>query len=581
MKLITPKDMRGASFFRVSTIEFNDFEVDRLLPSLFFKILGGGRGRGPKKNDPTAIQDFINHLATHPALDGFDNPEGRQVLERLVRTTLITTGAVSKGRRGEQILSVSPYSILSHKPGFPTESSRQRGVDTFVYRALRDSLGADDALQKFVKMVFGKGVRIGQLPMLGGEYDGSEDLDVLSRLSIAFLDGFQPVGVGRGIDRSGKSPCAGLVRALSEDMLRYLFAYYNRMPSQALTYYFLGLINFELFNYSLKLVYAVNALVRQPDTLPPAMQHTGLASPPHIYLDFTSESGSLSQEMATECVRRDIEAYQQFLASNLTLRQLDRYVAALIKSPRHKTKIEEVLNLGALGSSNAQEGAKYLQALLLLQDYPAVESLLQARAQVDEEAIREANRTLEEHQGDEEVSEEDLDQIDIIANTGRTDIERVVALLAEGQRANVLKNYIAWFRSTGGLSKPHGVLEGNLRGRRSWRYAPGNDFLAILVQLAVVRDGTCSGENGHAKPDVIKLQDFLTFLEERFGILIDRPPAPFHGADYAAAARDNLRAMLKRLRQMGIFRDLSDDFTVQRIYPPYVDERTVTTESNS
>jgi hypothetical protein len=27
--------------------------------------------------------------------------------------------------------------------------------------------------------------------------------------------------------------------------------------------------------------------------------------------------------------------------------------------------------------------------------------------------------------------------------------------------------------------------------------------------------------------------------------------------------------MLRRLRQMGVFRDLSDDLTVQRLQPPY------------
>ena len=68
-------------------------------------------------------------------------------------------------------------------------------------------------------------------------------------------------------------------------------------------------------------------------------------------------------------------------------------------------------------------------------------------------------------------------------------------------------------------------------------------------------------------PELAK--DFLRFLEERFGILVDRPPSPFEGAEYIAAARENLRAMLRRLRQMGIFRDLSDDFTVQRLHPPY------------
>ena len=49
----------------------------------------------------------------------------------------------------------------------------------------------------------------------------------------------------------------------------------------------------------------------------------------------------------------------------------------------------------------------------------------------------------------------------------------------------------------------------------------------------------------------------------------------FQGAEYVAAAQDNLRAMLRRLRQMGVFRDLSDDFTVQRLTPPYVSEAEV------
>jgi hypothetical protein len=134
-----------------------------------------------------------------------------------------------------------------------------------------------------------------------------------------------------------------------------------------------------------------------------------------------------------------------------------------------------------------------------------------------------------------------------------------------------------WFVGVGGLSKPHGVLRGTVRSRASWRYAPSNDLLAVLVQLAAARamtDSPAEGERaleaheeGHLSP--IRLQEFLGFMRGRFGIVVGRPPAPFGGADYAAAARENLRAMLGRLRQMGIFRDLSDDFTVQRLEPPY------------
>ena len=135
--------------------------------------------------------------------------------------------------------------------------------------------------------------------------------------------------------------------------------------------------------------------------------------------------------------------------------------------------------------------------------------------------------------------------------------------MSSSQEAQTIGNYIKWFRAVGGLTKPYGLLEGNLRGRQSWRYAPSNDLLAVLVQLAAVRTTQASD------PQPIRLRDFLAFLADRFGILVDRPPEPFVGAEYTAAARDNLRAMLRRLRQMGIFSDLSDDFTVQSLTPPY------------
>jgi hypothetical protein len=89
------------------------------------------------------------------------------------------------------------------------------------------------------------------------------------------------------------------------------------------------------------------------------------------------------------------------------------------------------------------------------------------------------------------------------------------------------------------------------------------------VQLATVDLGA-EGEGGEVQPTSVGLREFLGWLERRFGVLVDRPPAGFEGADYVAAAQENLQAMLRRLRQMGVFRDLSDDLTVQRLQPPYV-----------
>ena len=554
MKIKLPKDIVGVKFPKVSILEMNDFDIDLFLPSLFFTILAQGRGKARQTNDAKAIQKFIDALAHNEVLEGFDSPEGRRVLERLVRTTLITVGGVGRSSAGEQISSIVPYSLLAHKAGFPAAGSRQRSADTCIYQALRQRVGNDDALRDFVKKVFGHGVEIGNISELGGVYDEKTQLDTLTRLSIAFLDGFQNTRPGLSREKNVQSPCPTLTKEFATDIYRYLFTYYDSMPVQAFTYHLLALINFELFAYTLKLVHAVNELVQHPDELPVAMRATMGISSPQLYLDFTEATTGHSREMARGCVRRDIESYQQFLASNLLLRQLDMYVEKL-KKARYKASIERVL-------SPDLSGGEYLQGLLQLRDDSSVSLGIEAAANFDEDRIRVANT-----QEEEDTTSATLPWFDNIVSGANDAVERVINLLVEGQQKESISKFIQWYWSVGGLKKPHGVLRGNTN-RKSWRYAPTNDLLAVLVQLAAARDMPAGAKEGR-EVQPIRLQAFLHFLEERFGILVDRPPAQFEGAEYAAAARDNLRAMLRRLQQMGIFHDLSDDFTVQRLHPPY------------
>src|SRR6266478_3154264 len=109
MKIKLPKDIVGVKFPRICTIEMNDFDIDLFLPSLFFTILSQGRGKARQVNDPKSIHQFIDALAQHPVLKGFHDLEGRKVLERFVRTALITTGGAGRSRSVEQITSVVPY----------------------------------------------------------------------------------------------------------------------------------------------------------------------------------------------------------------------------------------------------------------------------------------------------------------------------------------------------------------------------------------------------------------------------------------------------------------------------------------
>jgi hypothetical protein len=142
-------------------------------------------------------------------------------------------------------------------------------------------------------------------------------------------------------------------------------------------------------------------------------------------------------------------------------------------------------------------------------------------------------------------------------------LEAVVSLLATAQYKKAIEGYVGWFWGVGGLQKPFGLLAGNLRGKRNWRYAMSNDLLAALVHLAMIESGASIPHSHCTIQPRLRLSDFLAFLGQRFGVIVDRAPGLAATAEATAAAKGNLEALKLRLRQMGFFEVLSDDFTAQ------------------
>ena len=197
MKVKIPKELVGASYPTVMTIELNNFNTDTFLPALFFKIMSRGRTRVKGKDDQQTIRMYVEKLVDHPLLMGFQTPDGHRVLEKFVRTSLITTSSIGLAKRGEQILALTPYSLLSYKPELPASSSRHRGVDTFIYHALREYMGAgagtahaQNILKDCFVSFFGKGLVFQREPSMEATYDEQTELDTITRMSLAFIDGF-------------------------------------------------------------------------------------------------------------------------------------------------------------------------------------------------------------------------------------------------------------------------------------------------------------------------------------------------------------------------------------------------------
>ena len=96
----------------------------------------------------------------------------------------------------------------------------------------------------------------------------------------------------------------------------------------------------------------------------------------------------------------------------------------------------------------------------------------------------------------------------------------------------------------------------------------GSHLLEVLLQIAVLRT---SGAGFYTRE--LRIDELLTFLQERYGIYIDRLP-PGDGFGVASindltALRRNVESFKGRLREIGFFRDLSDAYVTQTITPRY------------
>lgn len=531
----------------------NDFDVERLLPSVFFLVVTRGRQRGRNVNDPRDLRRYVEALAEHPNLENFDSEAGRRLLERWARASVVRMGRAGRGRREEQMEFVLPVTLLAYKPGFPAEIRRQRNVHQFIYELLTARLAQagyespQRELNAFFYSAFGPGVEIGDAPRYDGQYDGQSRIDLQTILTLYFLDGFEATEAsGRQAAAEADPAMPQSARRLSDGLLRYLLAYQRRLPPLELTRGLMALINLELLVYTLELQLATNELVRTGDVPALMRSEREIAQRPHLYVDFTRARGSVSDDLARACVDRHLEELRRFLSSSMRLRTIDRFVSTMPQITSwlwgHPTPAQ----------------LKYLMEL-------STEPAVQARAQMEVEQIR--HESTSAAQGDTERDEVIAFVDEVLRSSDADAVDAAVRLLVTAQETRAVQNMVSWYWSVGGIQQPFGLLSGNLRGRRNWRYAMSDDLLAALVRLAMIdSDGRDYGDE--QLRDRLRLRDFLAFLESRYGLLVARPPQFLDDARARSAASANLTALKRRLRQMGYFEALSDDFTAQYLTAP-------------
>jgi hypothetical protein len=520
----------------------NDFDVEMLLPGLFHLVRTKGRRVG-KPIDPDLYGEYFARMTQHPRLKGFGSHFGRSVLDRWVRTSVVKMGKRGRAHTGEKMTYLYPTTMLSYKAGLPKDITRLRGVHNFAYTVLLNTEKDPVKLDRLFRAALGEGLSLDDSEKFDGRYDGTTDIDIEALLTICFLDGLPAAGVSALPSEIKSFP--RLVKQseyFARDVLDTLRCYQKELPTTQLTRFLLALINFHLFVYSMRLMNWVIGV----------SSGNGAGQAPEFFLDCTGERGSFSDELARSCVERDLETIERYMRASLRLRTLDRFLTLI-----------PVLKSGL--PDREKNTGEYLNRLLAL----AGEVKLQAKADQEFEQIcAENGLNIDENTEVHEMSEAAAYLRDLRDSADIDSVDRLVRALFEAQRKSAMKNMTGWFYAVSGFNRSYGLMSGNSKGaRRVARYALSNELLSTLVHVALADHGW--EENGRRVSAArLPLKAFLNWMERQYGLLIDKPPASETSAEAVEAARRNLEALKVRLRQIGVFENLSDDFDAQYIQRP-------------
>lgn len=540
------KELNSVSFPFVLAVELNDTDVDRMLPSLLERAVKLGRA-SVSKTDTGSYANLLRQLADSSEVKGFSDERGLEVLDGWLRTSVVRMGSVGLKRVGEKMDFVVPLSLAAYRAGLPKARSRNRKADVLIYEIMkiawkRTSNSEGDTrrgIQQLFEKTMGYGVDLGPALYATPSYDGKSEVDINSLLELRFLEKFPNAVTGKQDINKGEEeyPLMGALMPLGEDPLKLLMAFGENWSESELISGLAAVISLRLYQLPLRTATAIQQL--QNGQHAPDMSVENFTNTLEIYCDFTGVRGGSSDELARLCVARDIELMRKFLTDRIRLRAIS-LSAAMTSS--HK-------------SVNDLAPADRMMKLIAIAEDPEINMAMLMQLRQLESLLGESTETLEVK-----------DLISSLESAGVSGTEQLTAVLLDGLRKGGLENQVKWMWSTGGLvnkgpDKPYSLLKGSLRHKSSWRYAPSEELLVVLLSMCFIED---SGRSSVRLP----LLEVLSRLKKQFGILIAEPPSSFDSADARAGASDNLRAFTSQLQLMGCFVGLSDDFSSQFVYPP-------------
>ena len=539
---------------------------------------------------------------------GLDVESRREVVNGWIDSSLVVWQGQTKKRepKNRQMAYFRPLTLGVIRACLQADGNDIRYSDLVTYRSCLEDLHSrgvgtcEISLRDLVHKTLGEGIIMSSVAQPHGaepRYDEQGAIDISALLAMRLLRLFTDArpndptstapqevwpntpwlpetrrmpGMPTGLDKHQLldlqgSPISSLVFApeafapIGRNLVSTLSSYSSE-PQSTLTEMSIALASLRLFQAPLIVADALGSLIRKmTKTTENTVPSFGTeARQLEMYCDFTNGSDLGSLELAKSCVQRDIDKHRRLVGDRLHLRVLDNLCGVLSS--------QDVANL------TASKSHSYRNYVDLLFDFYRQDKfdmsgnfLYQAfKSSVSESNPSPENSDLELNQAWREV----LDEIDTTDQSGVAKFLKVLKL-AKSPGYESLEKQLAWFRTSGGLSstpphKSYALLAGTVKARSTWCYSPSDALVKALLL------GCFIDETGNFAEDQIRLSDLLVRLEQRFGILVSRPPREFNWPSYIRAAAFNQKVFVRRLRLLGCYEGLSDDPTYQYVTRPGV-----------
>jgi len=480
---------------------------------------------------PENLIEIIRTDTNH--FEGINVESRRQrLLEHWLATDFTTCIKAGMGHAGkERIANLKPIHMSTIKLLDPRIRSQDRDLSVFLYNTFRDTdliIGESSLLLPYLTK--------GTTPFGDHDLKLSEaqagKLDVETLFLLRLLEHFKTDLP----DNRKKVPphaflCPAQQQLLINDTAR-LLVYKDIIPRRELIQYLISLFSFHAALYCLRSFSIIQKLADtkkfrctkckgiKQDTLQSLCE---CEHHPDIFVDLTNGQDRMCDELAKQRVAKHYGSMFRYFRAHYLLKKLDEFAQTF---PGYKSTIEE-----AVSFMNHKDLDGYFR------------TKLGEATQVEEDAEQDP-------------------EIKAILDLKLPPLDAFVEILYQKTFKSRSRNHKALMASLCGLNREDGFLHGG-RGKRR-KYVLGNQLLELLVQLAVV-----GFRKKQFVTEPITVADFVKWLRDRYGILIDTTGEQNDSPEVARALESNYTALKGRLRQLGFFTDLSDASISQVIKPRF------------